>query len=86
MRRTQIYITDQQDERLAARSHDAGVPKAQVIRAILDEALGLDDGLEERRRALLATAGLLAGEDDWPAWLARVRGVGAAERLARLAT
>lgn len=84
MRRTQIYITEEQERLIAARAHDAGVPKAEVIRRILDEALGLDDGVEARRRAILGTAGLLRDADDWPAWLAQVRGAGADERLRRL--
>jgi SpoVK/Ycf46/Vps4 family AAA+-type ATPase len=81
MRRTQIYLTEEQDSRIAARAVDAGVPKAEVIRGILDQALGLDDGLEERRRAITTTAGVLRGSDDWPQWLARVRRGSADERL-----
>lgn len=84
MRRTQIYITDQQDRLIAARARDAGVPKAEVVRRALDEALGLDDGRDARRRAILATAGVLADAPDWPEWLAEVRGSGADERLRRL--
>lgn len=84
MQRTQIYITEEQERRIAARAVDAGVAKAEVIRRILDEALGLDDGVEDRRRAILATAGILAGAEDWPQWLARVRGEGADARLRHL--
>lgn len=84
MHRTQIYITEEQERRIAARAADAGVSKAQVIRRMLDEGLGVDDGLEERRRAIRATAGALPDADDWESWLARVRGGGADERLRRL--
>lgn len=84
MQRTQIYITEEQQRRIAARAADAGVSKAQVIRRMLDEGLGVDDGAEERRRAIRATAGTLPGADDWQPWLARVRGGGADERLRRL--
>ncbi len=84
MRRTQIYITDEQERRLAARAADAGLPKAEVIRRLLDQGLELDDGREARLRAINATAGILPGAADWPAWLARVRGDGAAARLGRL--
>lgn len=84
MRRTQVYITDEQEERIAARAADAGVAKAEVIRRALDRGLGVDDGAEQRRRAIQATAGIAADEEDWPQWLARVRGGSAAERLGRL--
>jgi hypothetical protein len=84
MHRTQIYITEEQDRRIAARAADAGVSKAEVIRRMLDEGLEIDDGAEARRRAIRATAGVLHDADDWESWLARVRGGGAAERLTRL--
>lgn len=84
MRRTQVYITDEQDERIAARAADAGVSKAEVLRRALNLGLGLDDGAQERRRAIEASAGIAADEDDWPQWLDRVRGGSAADRLARL--
>lgn len=89
MRRTQIYITDEQERLLAARAADGGVAKAEVIRRILDRALGLADEPEARREAIRATAGLLPDADDWPEWLAGVRGgpeggSGAADRLDRL--
>lgn len=60
------------------------MPKAEIIRDLLDHGLGIDDGEETRRRAIIATAGAAAEEDDWPTWLARVRGGSAAERLDRL--
>lgn len=84
MRRTQIYITEEQERLIAGQAADAGVPKAEVIRRILDKSLGLDGGGEHRRRAILATAGLLPDAEDWPAWLERVRGSGADEGLRRL--
>jgi hypothetical protein len=84
VRRTQIYITDEQERRIAVRAADAGVSKAQAIRRMLDQSLGIDDGAESRRRAIRATAGALPDADDWQAWLAGVRGSAAAERLARL--
>lgn len=84
MHRTQIYITEEQERRVAARAADAGISKARVIRRLLDEGLGIDDGAAERRRAILATAGALPDADDWESWLARVRGGGADERLRHL--
>ncbi len=86
MRRTQIYITEEQDRRLGNRARDGGVPKAKVIRDILDDALGIDDNIADRQRAIEATAGLLPEADDWGDWLRRVRGsaAGADERLRQL--
>ncbi len=84
MLRTQIYITEEQERLIADQAADAGVPKAEVIRRILDAALGLDTGAADRRTAILATAGILPHAEDWPEWLAGVRGAGAGERLERL--
>ncbi|HWH34414.1 MAG TPA: hypothetical protein VNT56_03765 [Acidimicrobiales bacterium] len=84
MRRTQIYITEEQERLIAGQAADAGVPKAAVIRRMLDQALGLDGGATERRAAILATAGILADAEDWPEWLRGVRGSGADARLRQL--
>ncbi len=84
MRRTQIYLTEEQARLVAARADDAGVPKAEVIRDLLDQGLGLSDGLEERRRSIMETAGILADAPRWPEWLRSVRGPGADERLTAL--
>jgi hypothetical protein len=84
MRRTQIYITEEQERLISGQAADAGVAKAEVIRRMLDQALGLDSGAAHRRSAILATAGIMDEADDWPAWLRRVRGVSADERLDRL--
>ena len=84
MRRTQIYITDEQERRIAARAADAGVSKAAVIRRTLDEGLGIDDGREERQRAIRASAGAIPDAEDWPQWLRAVRGAGANTRLTDL--
>jgi hypothetical protein len=84
MHRTQIYITEEQERRITDRAADAGVSKAKVIRRMLDEGLGIDDGVVERQRAIRATAGALPDADDWESWLGRVRGGGADERLKRL--
>lgn len=84
MRRTQIYLTDEQDRLVAARAEDAGVAKAEVIRSLLDAGLGLSDGAQEQRRAISETFGILPDAPDWPDWLSEVRGTGADERLSRL--
>ncbi|MBL8777130.1 MAG: ribbon-helix-helix protein, CopG family [Acidimicrobiales bacterium] len=84
MRRTQIYLTEEQDDelkRLAEARHES---KASVIRAIIDRALGADIGVDEDRSVLLDTAGICADYPDWPEWLEAVRGSSAADRLTGL--
>ncbi len=84
MRRTQIYLTEEQHARIGARARDLGVSKAEVIRRVLDEALGIDDGVGARLAAVDASAGLLPDAPDWPVWLEAVRGRSAVERLEEL--
>jgi hypothetical protein len=86
MQRTQIYLTAEQRRRIAALAADASISQAAVIRRILDEALGVDDGARVRVAAVDATAGILPDAPDWPDWLASVRGSGADERLSSLGT
>lgn len=81
MIRTQIYLTEEQRERIARRAADAGVAQAEVVRRILDEGLGIDEGADERVAAVEATSGVLPEAPDWPEWLACVRGGGAEGRL-----
>jgi hypothetical protein len=84
MRRTQIYLTDEQRKRIAHRARDAGVSQAEVIRRILDAGLEIDTDVDERLAALRATAGILADYPDWPDWLRQVRAKGADARLREL--
>ena len=84
MKRTQIYISEEQDRRIASRAADAGVSKAEIIRRLLDRGLGIDDDTEVRLRAVNETFGILPEASDWPEWLAQVRGVDADERRRRL--
>jgi hypothetical protein len=58
--------------------------KAEVIRRLIDESLGGDDGIDARLRAIDATFGVVPDAPDWPEWLATVRGANADERLQRL--
>lgn len=76
-----MYLTEAQRNRLAARARAEGVSEAEVIRRVLDEALGLDGDGDERLAAVNDTAGILADAPDWPEWLSRVRGRGADQRL-----
>jgi hypothetical protein len=81
MRRTQIYITDEQDRQLAKLASDRDISKAEVIRQILDRALDASDAEAEARSLIESTAGLCADYPDWPEWLRSVRGRSADERL-----
>jgi len=81
MRRTQIYITDEQAAKIRQLARARRVSQAQVIRRILDAALDTGDPEAEARAGILATAGILPDAPDWEAWQARVRGRSAAQRL-----
>jgi len=84
MRRTQIYLTEEQHERIAELARDRGLPKAEIIRSILDAALGAGDPEAEARAVIEATAGLLSDYPGWAEWQRDVRGRTAADRLDRL--
>lgn len=81
MRRTQIYITEEHDQRLAALASDRRIPKAAVVRQILDAALDTGDAEAEARAAIRATAGICHDAPDWPQWQRQVRGRTADQRL-----
>lgn len=81
MKRTQIYITEEQDDRLAALAADREMSKAQLIREIIDQALDIDVAEDEARAIIEETSGVCADYPDWPEWLRDVRGSGAGARL-----
>ncbi len=81
MRRTQIYITDEQDRLLARRARDERISKAEAIRRILNSALDAGDPEAEARTIIHSTAGICADYPDWPEWQRAVRGRTANERL-----
>ena len=81
MRRTQIYISEEQDRRVTQMAADRGISKAEAIRQILDEALETGDAEAEARSIIRSTAGVCADYPDWPEWLRSVRGRAADERL-----
>jgi len=81
MRRTQIYITEEQDARVTDLAADLRVSKAEAIRRILNRALDTGDPESEARAVLQATAGICADYPAWPEWQRAVRGRTAAERL-----
>jgi hypothetical protein len=76
-----MYLTEDQRRRLAARARAERVSEAEVVRRILDAALGLTDDVDARVAVIEETSGILADAPDWPEWLARVRGAGADHRL-----
>jgi len=84
MRRTQIYITEEQERRIAEIAQDRNVAKAEVIRSILDEVLGSGDSEAEARSVIEATAGLLSDYPGWAEWQRSVRGRTANDRLERI--
>ena len=86
MRRTQIYLTDEQRKLIRGRARDAKVSQAEIIRRILDAGLDIGDDAAQRVAAIDATAGILPDAPDWPEWLAAVRGDGADRRLRKLGT
>lgn len=79
-----MYLTDEQRSKLASLARSEGVSEAEIVRRILDRALGMPDALEERLTAVDETAGVLTDAPDWPEWLTRVRRHGADQRLTEL--
>ena len=81
MKRTQIYITEEQDSRLAEIASDQRISKAEAIRRILGTALDRGDAEAEARVVIQSTAGICSDYPDWPEWQRSVRGRTADERL-----
>lgn len=82
MRRTQIYITEEQSAKIQELASRKGVSQAQVIRQMLDAGLETGDAEAEARAAIVASSGILPDAPDWREWQASVRGRTADERLA----
>jgi hypothetical protein len=81
MKRTQVYLTDEQDRRLARVARERGTSRAAALRWAIDSALGTGDPEQEARRVILATAGILHDYPDWAQWQRAVRGRTASQRL-----
>ena len=81
MRRTQIYITEEQDQRIGALAQDLGISKAEVIRQMIDRDLEIHGDDDEALTIIRSTAGLLSDYPSWPEWQAGVRGRTADQRL-----
>jgi len=84
MKRTQVYLTDEQDRRLGEIARARRSSKAGALRWALDTALDTGDAEAEARALILATAGVCADYPDWPEWQRYVRGRTAVERLGDL--
>ena len=57
MKRTNIYLTEEQDRRLATRARALSVSKAEVVRRLLDEGLGIAE-VTDIDQALEASFGI----------------------------
>ena len=76
MKRTQIYVAEEQDRRLAERAAQLGVTKSELIRTAVDEFLA-DEDAERRlgafREALDDTAGAVRSLPDGAEYVALLR-------------
>ncbi len=57
MERTSIYLTEEQQKRLANRAGEMGVSKSELIRRLLDEGLGISRRQARVEEALNASLG-----------------------------
>jgi len=64
MERTNIYLTEEQQNRLGDRAKDEGVTKSEVIRRLLDEGLGISRRQERVDEALDASRGIWSDRTD----------------------
>jgi len=70
VRRTQIYLDDEQEARLDRRARSTGVTRSALIRAAVDAFLARDEPSNELDDALSETAGALPNlevpsRDEW---------------------
>jgi hypothetical protein len=71
MKRTNIYLGERQAEALDRAAQAAGVSRAELIRALIDRAIGSDPGsdLAADLAAIDGSFGILTGEDTFTrAW------------------
>lgn len=64
MRRTQIYLDDQQVAQLRAAARTSSRTVSEVIRDAIDEKLARSDEPDDFERALAAAAGIWAARKD----------------------
>jgi hypothetical protein len=63
MKRTNIYLTEEQNRLIARRAQALEVSKAEVVRRVLDAGLGITDGTDVEA-ALEANFGLWADRSE----------------------
>jgi len=63
MQRTNIFLTEEQQERLHRRAVEEGVSKSSLIRRILDEALAITRATMSLEEAIRVTSGIWADRD-----------------------
>jgi metal-responsive CopG/Arc/MetJ family transcriptional regulator len=64
MQRTNIFLTEEQQERLQRRASEEGISKSSLIRRILDEALAISRTKATAEEAILGTSGMWADRDE----------------------
>jgi metal-responsive CopG/Arc/MetJ family transcriptional regulator len=63
MQRTNIFLTEEQQERLDRRAAEEGVSKSSLIRRILDEALAITRATVSVEEAIRVTSGIWDDRD-----------------------
>ena len=64
MQRTNIYLTEEQQRRLAHKAKAEGVTKSRIVRKILDEALAITAPSPSVEDALVASFGVWSDRTD----------------------
>ena len=64
MQRTNIFLTEEQQERLQRRADEEGISKSSLIRRILDEELAIVRTKVPAEEAILGTSGIWADRDE----------------------
>jgi predicted DNA-binding protein len=79
VRRTQIYLDEEQDRRLAERARATGRTKSDLIREavdrLLDEPVGEDEELARFRAAVDAAFGIAPYLEDGVAYVRKLRDI-----------
>lgn len=64
MQRTNIYLTDEQQDRLRRRAEEEGMSKSKLIRRILDGALAITKTSASTEEIIRKTSGIWADRDE----------------------
>jgi len=64
MQRTNIFLTEEQQERLQRRAKEEGLSKSGLIRRILDEALAITKTKVSAEDAIIGTSGMWVDRDE----------------------